>query len=87
MNPLVEIFRTNKRKQGYTTAVTITYFLDWAFLHGFSSTPTFNCLREIKVYLKTKGVTKAFAAKQRGGVIRPVEYSIRPTKGKLPFVK
>ena len=87
MNPVVEIFSTNKRKQGYTTAVTITYFLDWAFIHGFSSTPKFSCHREVKNHLKSKGVTKAFVVKQRGGVMRPVEWKIAPKKSNVVFLE
>lgn len=63
-NTLVEVFRTGECAEGYTTAVTISYFLNTAYIHGFSGQPTLACFRELKAYLKARGVAKAVIAKK-----------------------
>lgn len=71
-NTIVEVFRTDENnKDGYKTIVHITYFLDWAFIQGFSSPPTFKCIREIKEHLRSKGITDVWVAKKnQDGTVR-----------------
>lgn len=75
---IVEIFRTQEGENGYKTAITIVYFYDWAFLHGFSSEPTMECVRELKEYLRTKNVSEVFIMKRgRDGSFRKVKFKLR----------
>jgi len=57
---IVEGYRTNEDKtnQTYTTAFTITYFADTAYIQLLSGTFTRKCGYELLQYLTEKGIKK-----------------------------
>lgn len=77
-NTIVEVFRTGvDNKDGYKTIVHITYFLDWAFIQGFSSPPTLQCHREIREHMRSRGITDVWVAKKDDdGSMRKVHMKI-----------
>lgn len=57
---IVEVYRTNEDKSNYsfTSAVTISYFDDTAFVQGLSGNFSRKCWNEIINYLTEKGLKK-----------------------------
>jgi hypothetical protein len=81
-NCLVEVFRTGEATIGYITAVTITYFMDVAHIHGFSGKPTIACFRELKRYLKNKGIRFVyFSRKDSEGKLRKICIELKDVYG------
>lgn len=81
---IVDVHRTPAKGRRYGVAITITYFLDKAFLQAFSSIPNLADSRDLRRYLRSRGVNEILWAKADGqGNFREVSLKLRPIKVKL----
>ena len=75
-----EIYRTNEHSGTYNIAVFIVYDKNTAKIYGLSETPKFSDIREIKEYLRSRGVTTVIHDRVHNGVLHEVQIKLRRLK-------